>query len=77
MELKKDYTLRLSRRFPRERYKRLLRLTYNEFIKEKKNVGLLLFGIAYLLFYQTRQFSENRKEIATDAIIFSASVTET
>ena len=66
-----------DRRVPLDRVVTLLRLTYQEFSQVKKNWGLLLFGIAYIIFYQTRQFSEDRVEIASDAIIFSTSVTET
>ncbi len=53
------------------------KLTWKEFSGERKNVLLLIFGIIYVAFYQTRQLSENRREIASDAITFSASVTET
>ena len=53
------------------------KLTWKEFSGERKNVLLLLFGIIYVAFYQTRQLSENRREIASDAITFSVSVTET
>ncbi|MFX0197056.1 MAG: phosphatase PAP2 family protein [Candidatus Hodarchaeota archaeon] len=66
-----------SKRSPIERFNRLLRLTTQEFVKERKNVALLLLGIAYFVFYQTRQFSENLQKIAADSIIFSSSVTET
>lgn len=58
------------------RFTRLLRLTTQEFVKERKNVALLLFGIAYFAYYQTRQLSEDLQKIAADSIIFSSSVTE-
>lgn len=65
-----------SKRSSIKRFRRLLRLTTQEFVKERKNVALLLLGIVYFAFYQTRQFSENLQKIAADSIIFSASVTE-
>ena len=69
--------MKASSRLSAGRFVRLLRLTCKEFKKELKNVALLLLGIAYVVFYQTRQFSENLREIAADSIIFSPSVTET
>ena len=72
-----DRTVKASNRLSVGRFIKLLRLTIQEFVKERKNVALLLLGIAIFMFYQTRQFSENLIEIASDSIIFSSSVTET
>ncbi|MFQ6125781.1 MAG: phosphatase PAP2 family protein [Candidatus Heimdallarchaeota archaeon] len=69
--------MEVSKRSSLERFYILLRLTTQEFVKERKNVALLLLGITYFVFYQTRQFSEDLQQIAADSIIFSSSVTET
>ncbi|MFX0210613.1 MAG: phosphatase PAP2 family protein [Candidatus Hodarchaeota archaeon] len=67
----------VSKRSSIERFTRLLRITTQEFVKERKNVALFLLGIVIAVFHQTRQFSENLFEIAENSIIFSSAVTET
>ena len=66
-----------SKRSSIGRFTRFLRLTTQEFVKERKNVALFLLGIVIAVFHQTRQFSENLHEIAATSIIFSSAVTET